>query len=202
MKKLIKSIIYFFLSGFIINRGKQGAVYITFDDGPHPENTQKLLAILKKTDAKATFFMTGSEMEKYPEIVEDVAFQGHSIGYHSYSHKSFKKNSIKAIINELSIARALSKKAGTNINLFRPPYGDLTALSFLYLMLTGWKTIMWSLDSRDSFDTKDEVIKTVDVDMLTDGDILLFHDDYGMTVELLPEVLQKYKDNNIQCKAL
>jgi len=202
MNDFLKNLIYSTLPDHIINRGKKGAIYITFDDGPHPENTPKILNILEKTNAKATFFMTGSEMERFPEIVKSVVDQGHSIGYHSYSHSSYKKISLKTIRDELSIGKVLASKAGININLFRPAYGDLTVLSFLYLILTGWKIVMWSLDSRDSFDTKDQVIKTVDISKLADGDILLFHDDYQLTLDILPEIMENFHRNNIQCKGL
>lgn len=202
MKKIIKKIIYSILSKYITNKGKKGAIYLTFDDGPHPENTLKILETLEKFDVKATFFMTGSEMEKYPEVVKSVVKKGHSIGYHSYSHISYKKLPLAEIRKELSIAQSLAKKANIKINLFRPPYGDLTPVSFFYLMLTGWKTIMWSLDSRDSFDSRDRVLETVDVNKVSEGDILLFHDDYQMTLEILPEVLEKYSANNVSCREL
>ncbi|VAW65936.1 hypothetical protein MNBD_GAMMA09-230 [hydrothermal vent metagenome] len=202
MKSLLKIIIFKVLSRFIIKYGNSGSVYITFDDGPHPENTVLILDILKKQNIYATFFMSGSEIKKYPDIVKMVHSEGHTVGYHSFSHHSFKKISIFSVIKELSAGRSLAKKLGIKFNLFRPPYGDLTILSFLYLLLSGWKVVMWSLDSRDSFDSKEKVIELVDVEKLSDGEILLFHDDYILTAEILPDILKKYQAKGIRCKAL
>ncbi len=189
MKSLIKTVIFKVLSRFIIRYGNGGSIYITFDDGPHPENTVLILDILKKQNVNATFFMSGSEIKKYPDIVKKVYSAGHTVGYHSFSHHSYKKISIFSVIKELSAGRSLAQKLGIKLNLFRPPYGDLTILSFFYLLLTGWKVVMWSLDSRDSFDSKEKVIELVDVEKFSDGEILLFHDDYILTAEILHDIL-------------
>ncbi|HED36281.1 MAG TPA: polysaccharide deacetylase family protein [Gammaproteobacteria bacterium] len=202
MNKILKTITYSLLSRFIIKRGNKSSVYITFDDGPHPDNTPKIIELLKNFNVKATFFMTGSEMEKYPEVVKMVATSGHTIGYHSYTHASYKKMSILKIINELSSGRSIARKSGVSLRLFRPPYGDLKVISFLYLIITGWRVVMWSLDSRDSFDSKDKVLETIDPKKIIGGDILLFHDDYEMTLEILPVILKKYSKNNIRCSPL
>ncbi len=202
MKKTFKKIVYSLLSKFIIKHGKKSAIYITFDDGPHPDNTPKIIDLLEKYNVKATFFMTGSEMKKHPEVVKMVAENGHTIGYHSYTHISYKKLPIKEIIKELSLGRSIAKESGVQLTLFRPPYGDLRVISFIYLILTGWRVVMWSLDSRDSFDVREKIIDTTDVSRVVDGDILLFHDDYEMTIEILPVILEKYAKNNLRCIAL
>jgi len=202
MKKILKTIVYGLLSKFIIRRGYESSVYITFDDGPHPENTPKIIDALEKYNVKATFFMTGCEMKKHPEIVKMVADKGHTIGYHSYTHTSYKKLSIIKIINELALGRSMAKKIGFKLRLFRPPYGDLRVISSLYLIMKGWRIVMWSLDSRDSFDLKDRVLENIDPGEVVGGDIILFHDDYEMTIEILPVILEKYFKNNIKCSPL
>ncbi len=202
MKEIIKNIVFKIFSRFILKRGNKSSIYITFDDGPHPENTPVILSILKEYSVKATFFMTGKEMEKYPDVVKSVFADGHSIGYHSYSHRSYKKISIFTAINELTLGRSLANDLGIKLTLFRPPYGDLTPLAFTYLSLTGWKTIMWSLDSRDSFDGKEKVLELIDAKNIKGGEILLFHDDYTLTTGLLPEILEMYKNKQLHCDAL
>lgn len=200
MKELIKKLIYFIFSPFFKRKGKDNAIYITFDDGPHPEKTEKILMSLKKEKVKATFFMIGQEMEKHIETVKKVIDEGHSVGYHSYSHDSLKNTSLLQAIKDLKRSKQLARKLNIKINLYRPPYGDLTPLSFLYLAITGWKIIMWSLDSRDSFDTAEQVIKTTSPDNISPGEILLFHDDYELTARVLPGILQKIKKAGLDCK--
>jgi len=202
MKNLVKHILYRLLSPVLFMRGRKGSIYITFDDGPHPENTPKIIDILDKYNVKATFFVTGSEMESYPDIIRSLIDNGHTIGYHSYSHKSYKQLKLYEIIKDLSYGQKLAEKFNYNFRFFRPPYGDLTIFSLIYLVLSGWKVVMWSLDSRDSFSNSEQVIDNVEIAKISDGDILLFHDDYDMTVELLPKILDDYNKHNLSLKSL
>jgi len=197
VKPLVKNILYFVFSPFLIRRGKKDGIYITFDDGPHPDNTPLILSILNKTKSKATFFMVGSEMKKYPELVSAVIEQGHLIGYHSRNHRSLKKLTISEVIDDFSMAKSLEEKFNIKIKYYRPPYGDLTLFSFFYLVFTGWKIIMWSLNSMDSFDNIISIKGNVDVNKIEIGDIILFHDDYDVTSSILEEIIRKYRDNNI-----
>lgn len=199
MKNLLKKAVYYIFSSFLIRIGKQGYIYITFDDGPHPENTPKILDVLDKYDSKATFFMLGHEMEKYPEIVKDVISRGHTLGYHSYDHSSMKAISASAIFQDLNYAKVLSKKFNYNIKIYRPPYGDLSIAGIIWIIFNNWKIIMWSKDSRDSFDSKDDVVANVSTNKLSGGEILLFHDDYTNTAEILNDILKSYSEKNMNC---
>lgn len=198
MKHYIKDLIYKIFSSNLIRVGDINKVYITFDDGPHPENTPKILDILDKNNAKATFFMLGSEMEKFPKIVEETISRGHSIGYHSYNHVSMKKSSIKEIIRDLNYAKKISESFKYNIRTYRPPYGDLSLTGLIWVIFNKWKIVMWSKDSRDSFDSSQQIIKNVSAENLSDGEILLFHDDYTTTVEVLDKILNSYSKQNIK----
>lgn len=198
MKEILKTFIFFILSPVFKRSGNKKFIYITFDDGPHPDNTLKIISILEQYDSKATFFMTGQEMEKYPEIVNQVIKSGNNVGYHSYSHKSMKKQSIKDIVSDLSKGREIATKFNYRLFLYRPPYGDLTLFGFVWLIFSGWKVIMWSKDSRDSFDNIEQVKVNVSSANLNKGEILLFHDDYSLTVNLLADVLSEYKENGIK----
>lgn len=197
MKEFIKIIVYHLLSSVLIKKGKGNFIYITFDDGPHPENTYKILSILNQYNVKATFFMTGFEMQKYPEIVRDVINANHTVAYHGYKHESMKKQNIKTFIADIKNGRNLEKIFNIQLKLYRPPFGDISVLGFIYLVLTGWKIIMWSLDSRDSYDSKDVVLQTISPEKISPGEILLFHDDYIKTADLLGDALQHYKDSGI-----
>ncbi len=150
MKQIISNLIYFIFYARLKRRGKSNILYLTFDDGPHPENTDKVLEVLQKHNTKAVFFMVGQEMEKYPEVVERVIQHGNVIGYHSYQHQSMREMSILEIFLDLKYAKKLSNKFAYPLNIYRPPYGDISFFGLLILMFTGWKIIMWSRDSRDS----------------------------------------------------
>lgn len=198
MNQQIKSFIYTILKPFLIRKGDDGYVYITFDDGPHPENTAKILKILNTNNTHATFFMTGKEMRKYPDIVKQVHAMGHSIGYHGYSHVSMKKQSFSEFVEDMRQGRSLSNEFNVPIDLYRPPFGDISLSGLLYLMLSGWKIIMWSKDSRDSYDSEEQILQTLDPANIEQGEILLFHDDYEKTANLLETVIKRLKQANLQ----
>jgi peptidoglycan-N-acetylglucosamine deacetylase len=199
MKAFIKNVIYALFSPVLIRRGKAKCIYITFDDGPHPENTPEILKILSNFNVKATFFMTGEEMEKYSKLVSEVINQGHAIGYHSYRHKSMKEQSSAEFIDDLKKSDEICSTFSYKTRLYRPPYGDLSLFGFFWLIIHGWKIIMWSKDSRDSFDTLEQVKANVSPTNLECGEVLLFHDDYQLTVKLLPFILNEYKNAKLCC---
>lgn len=203
MHPLIRKLAFAVLSPAIMTRGPRGAVYLTFDDGPHPERTPKILEILARHHAKATFFMIGAEMEKYPALVAEVAAQGHAIGYHSHDHKHLSELSPREILGEIArMNRALTGQ-GAQPDLFRPPFGTLSLPGVVLYFLKGKKIVMWSLESRDSFATDAQaVIAKVQEAGVKDGEILLFHDDTAVTVEALPGVLQWLTAAGHRCAAL
>ena len=202
MKSFLKNIIFFFLPFIIIRRSKRTGVYITFDDGPHPENTLKIVKILKEKNAQATFFMVGDGMEKHPDVVNAVLKAGHAIGYHSYDHHSLKNINYNYIKRDFIKLKQLQNKFNFKFKLYRPPYGDLTVLSSLIIFIKRLKIVLWSVDSMDSFEEKEKVISNVNNPNVSAGDILLFHDDYDLTVEILPDVLDNLCNNGLICKRL
>lgn len=202
MKKIIKKMVYGLLGSRLIRKGGPGGIYLTFDDGPHPENTEKILRALASYEAKATFFMVGHLMEEFPELVNAVIEEGHSIGYHSYRHKSLKKNSFKEVREDLAYARRLTEKFKYPIKLYRPPFGDLSIVSFLWLLLKGWKIVMWSVDCKDSFETKEQVKANITPDQIADGEIILFHEDYKDAGDVIEATLRLYQDHKLNCRQL
>lgn len=202
MKNILKYIIYNVFSVFIFQHGNKKNIYITFDDGPHPDSTLDIIDILRKENIKATFFMVGEEMEKYPEIVMTVANDGHEIGYHSYNHESLKKVTFKDFIKDLNKTKLLEKKFKIKFKYYRPPYGDLSLFSIVWLVVNRWKIAMWSLDSMDSFKDRNDIIKLVNPENINDGEILLFHDDYKLTVDILPVILESIKNKGFKCEKL
>jgi peptidoglycan/xylan/chitin deacetylase (PgdA/CDA1 family) len=199
LKNLLK-----WLSSFIITRRKKdGFLYLTFDDGPHPENTLKLLAVLDKYNVKATFFMVGKEIELYPHIAQQVQSKGHALGYHSYDHAHAKDSSYKRVIHELTQAKYIEEKYGLNFNgLYRPPYGALTLPTFLGILVKGWKIILWSRDSMDSYTDIKNVCQNLSKENVNNGDIILLHDDYINTHSTMELVLTEYNSSQLKCRGL
>ncbi len=185
-----------------MRKGAPGGVYITYDDGPDPQNTPALLEVLRKYDASATFFMVGCNMEEHPEIVRAVIAAGHRIGFHSYEHQSAKRTTLAHFRRDLSRARSLAEQFDYPLTLYRPPFGDLSPLSLVTLLVSGWKVVMWSRDCGDSHENLEQVKRNVSADSIEDGDILLFHDDYPEAVELLEAALHGFATAGLRCKHL
>ena len=172
---------------------KEKNIYLTFDDGPHPEATLFVLEELKKYDAKATFFCIGENVKKYFEVYQQVIDAGHRIGNHTYHHLNGWKTKDEPYLEDVAEAAKI-----IDSNLFRPPYGRAT--KFQLSALKGGKLnlipIMWSVLSGDfdaSIQTEDcylNVIKNA-----KEGSIVVFHDSSKAFVHLkytLPKVLEYY----------
>lgn len=156
----------------------QKVVALTYDDGPHPVYTPKLIAILDKYHVKATFFMIGEKMDKYPDIVKEIASRGHVIANHTYTHpKNIRLDTSSQIIRELdSCEQTIEKQTGHRAYLFRPPKGLLDGDVLTIAQEEGYRTILWTV-SADHHDapTPELMAKRV-VDRIRPGAIILAHD--------------------------
>ena len=163
-----------------LTKGKpqSGAIFITFDDGPHPEFTPRVLDVLAEAGAQATFFVVGAEAEKYPDIVRRMAAEGHSVGDHTWSHTDIRKLAKPIFLDELRRSSdLLSELTGQPKRLFRPPHGKLGVSQLLTLLRHGYSIALWNIDSRDyACDTHIEVQGTLSQWSVQPGDILLLHD--------------------------
>ena len=127
-------------------------VYLTFDDGPIPEVTPKVLEILAHYDVKATFFMVGENIDKHPEVFEQVLRAGHSIGNHTYNHmKGWDVSTEEYIANVHQWEEAVSHTPYTihHTPLFRPPYGKATLRQRIAVHKLGYQLIYWDILTRD-----------------------------------------------------
>jgi peptidoglycan/xylan/chitin deacetylase (PgdA/CDA1 family) len=147
---------------------------LTFDDGPHPEFTPRLLGILQKHRVRATFFMAGLAAVRHPELVRRVATEGHVIGNHAWDHPSFPLLSRRERRRQiLACARAL---APYGQRLFRPPYGHLDVASRLDTLRFRYEVIGWSVTGEDWLDRDAEWMADRLVDAVRPGSIILLHD--------------------------
>lgn len=199
----IKKLLKFISSAFIIRTIKSNSLYITFDDGPHAVNTDLILSLLEKYNQKASFFLVGAEIDKYPKIAQKIYQQGHSLGYHSYNHLHAKKSNFISIWKDLKTASSLENKHQISFNKrYRPPYGALTIPSLIAILLQGWKIYLWSVDSLDSYTNTNDVVIQLSADKISAGDIILMHDDYDSAPETLARLLAHYASNQISLKAI
>lgn len=125
-------------------------IALTFDDGPHPIHTPKILDVLKKYGIKATFFMAGGNAKAYPEIVARVIAEGHMVANHSYNHPDFHLLSSADQASQITRTDAILNKDMNGLRLFRYPYGNSTCSSNTLVKELGYKGIVgWHADSCD-----------------------------------------------------
>ncbi|HET6610769.1 MAG TPA: polysaccharide deacetylase family protein [Kofleriaceae bacterium] len=157
---------------------------LTFDDGPHPIYTPIVLDILAKTAARATFFLLGRQIERYPDLVERIALSGHEIGIHGYDHTSVNLPAQAKKTDAL-----LRDRHGLRARLFRPPRGELCARDGLWMLAHGFQTVLWSFDALDSARSEGKVSCTIAYDRILPGDIVLLHDDNALCAAELSDLV-------------
>jgi polysaccharide deacetylase family sporulation protein PdaB len=154
-------------------------IALTFDDGPNPKYTPKILDLLKQYQSKATFFVIGEHVEKYPQLVRREVLEGHELGNHTFTHKYLKKPTMKQVQNEIVAAQnSIYSVTGVMPYLFRPPGGFLNDIVINISKKEGYKIVMWTWD-EDSRDWSKPGIKKIVSKVLNNahnGDIILFHD--------------------------
>ena len=176
-------------------------IYLTFDDGPHPEITPWVLNTLEHFHAKATFFCVGENAQKYPNIVQLIRDQGHEIGNHTYNHLKGWQYSDQAYIDNVNKATAWLPG-----NLFRPPYGRIRISQAKSLRKMGFKIVMWSLLSCDydpNLDREQSLKKLIKYS--TNGSNVVFHDNekaYENLKFLLPRYLEFLTRHGFEMKIL
>jgi len=175
-------------------------IAITFDDGPHPVLTPKLLDMLKARGIKATFFLIGENAAEYPDIVKRIAAEGHELGNHSWSHPQLTKLSPDALRDQIAkTADAINAAAGHPPTVMRPPYGATTPYITQWMYKEfGTKVIMWSVDPLDWKIRQAGHVESVIVSQTRPGSIILAHDIHASTVAAMPETLDKLKAKGFQ----
>lgn len=171
-------------------------VALTFDDGPHSRNTDDIVNILSKYNAHATFFMLGSNVVKYPDVVKRVYDAENEIGIHTWSHKELTKLSSDEIKNEVNnTASEIEKITGKIPILVRPPYGSINEK---VRNAIDNPLILWNIDSLDWKSRNKEKIVPLVLNDVQDGDIVLLHDIHSTTVPAVEEILKYLVENDYQ----
>lgn len=172
---------------------EEKVVALTFDAAWGNEDTAQLIDILKKYDAKATFFVVGDWVEKYPESVKQLYDAGHQVQNHSDDHPDMATLSREKILNQLNSCNdKIEAITGVRPNLFRAPYGSYNNTLIEATDSLNMYTIQWDVDSRDWKEeyTVDMIVSGV-VDNVKNGSVILFHNAAKNTPEALPIILDK-----------
>lgn len=201
----------FFDQAVIVRRGTiyrvnafDKVVALTFDDGPSPIWTPKVLDELKKAGLKATFFMIGEYVKRYPQIVKRAQEEGHEIENHSYDHHVLIYYKMDELEREIKDTEEVIKNTtGQITKYFRPPKAWLTTKEKKKIREMGYKVILWTLNSKDWVTFDDKYIVKYIVHNVRPGDIILFHDGGGVftteggdrteTVKTIPRLVEKLK---------
>jgi peptidoglycan/xylan/chitin deacetylase (PgdA/CDA1 family) len=185
---------------------KEKMVALTFDDGPDPLYTPQILDILAKYNAKATFFVIGSEAEKYPNIIKREVKEGHEVANHTYNHIYNFHADPENIKYELNTATNTIDRitGGYKSSLFRPVAGYINDFIIKNAIKNGYNVVLWSWhqDTRDWSKPGVEKITTHVISNTRPGDIILFHDSGGdrtQTVKALKNILDFYMDKGFEC---
>jgi peptidoglycan/xylan/chitin deacetylase (PgdA/CDA1 family) len=174
-------------------------VALTFDDGPTPEKTEHILQILQEEAIPATFFLTGREVEKHPELLRQILAAGHQVGNHSFNHQRLIFKSPAYISKEIESTDELLRQHGVDgVIYFRPPYGKKLVLLPWYLMKHHRVSVTWDVApenfpkiAKDTFALADHTVKHT-----KPGSIILLHvmyDSRSATMQAVPDIIRRLK---------
>ena len=193
-----------FYPGLIWNKSRDSKIiYLTFDDGPIPIVTPFVLKILKQHNAKATFFCIGDNIQKHPDIFQQLKKEGHAVGNHTFHHLKGWKTGDDAYLEDVQQCQEL-----TQTNLFRPPYGRIkkSQIAALNLAYPEINIIMWDVLSGD-FDMsleREACLKNV-IKHTQNGSIVVFHDSlkaFNRLEYVLPKALEYWSEKGYKFESL
>ncbi len=176
-----------------------GAVALTFDDGPHPEHTPRLLDTLGETGVPATFFVVGREAAAHPKLIERMVSEGHQVANHTWTHAEPSKVSAKALMTEVRETGALLRTlTGGDVSLFRPPKGEFTLEKLRLLWRSRQTVALWNVDPKDFAMTAPEQADRWAAAYRPDaGDIVLMHDNHPWGGRMVPEIVSRARDGGL-----
>lgn len=174
---------------------KVKCIALTYDDGPSPDTTPQLIKILKKYDAKATFFQLGYLAEEYPELVKEIHEMGSEVANHSWDHDDLRGKSTDGAYKDLKkTSGAIEKACGCTVTLMRPPYGSVDKGVDKAVKKLGLASIFWDVDTEDwkSHDPYD--IKSSVVHGAKKNRIVLMHDIHQATIDAQEDIIEKLQE--------
>jgi peptidoglycan/xylan/chitin deacetylase (PgdA/CDA1 family) len=185
----------------VVLRGavQRGPKYIalTFDDGPWPGQTEKILEILKREGARATFFMLGMKIQRSPSLAKAVVQSGNEIGTHSQTHKMLGKSPNATVTYEIATgANTLRRYTGIKPHWYRPAGGSVSPFVYSEANRLGLQVILWTLDTHDYTKPGAKVIADRVIGNAKNGSVVLMHDgggDRAQTIAALPIIIESLR---------
>ena len=163
-------------------------IALTFDDGPHPVMTEKLLAMLKEEGVPGTFFVVGKMAVRYPWLVQEIARQGNEVANHTFSHPNLAHVNDERLLNEPGQTRSLIRKlTGKDTALYRPPGGNYSRRSLRVASKAGYHMILWSVLTKDVNGASVSAMRQHILRSASDGGIVLMHSGIPKRLEMLPD---------------
>ncbi|HET6813692.1 MAG TPA: polysaccharide deacetylase family protein, partial [Actinomycetota bacterium] len=173
--------------------GSAGVVYLTFDDGPAPAWTPRVLELLASYRARATFFVLGRSAAAYPDLVRQEFAAGHGVGNHTWSHRRLTGLTGGQLAAEVgATSAAIQRATGAPVRCLRPPYAVVDAASADRVRALGLRLVLWDIDTYDWRGPGAGVIAGRVLGRVRSGDVVLMHDgggDRGQTLAALEQVL-------------
>jgi peptidoglycan/xylan/chitin deacetylase (PgdA/CDA1 family) len=158
--------------------GRDDAVALTFDDGPHAEGTPAVLEELERRGASATFFLVGEQVRLRPVLAGEIVAAGHEVAVHGYRHTLLLRRSVRALADDLDRAvETIAAATGVAPTLYRPPYGVFSSGALAHVRARGWRPLLWSTWGRDweRRATPASIARRA-TRRLRPGDVVLLHD--------------------------
>lgn len=195
------------LSAQMVIRGRNPKlIALTFDDGPSPQYTEKVLAVLDKEKVKATFFMIGRKIVAQPELLDLAIADGQEIGNHTYYHSRLNWLTETKLLDEIKLTSQIVSGytyGKVRLKLFRPPHGFLPRSKSAAIQKAGYTIVMWSVNADDFYHTSRGVRSPTSIALrvlgrIHGGDIILMHDDSQQTVDSLSYIIKSLKRKGYQ----
>jgi peptidoglycan-N-acetylglucosamine deacetylase len=176
------------------------AVCLTFDDGPHPEHTPRLLDTLKGHRVPATFFVIGQQAQRHPDLVCRMAAEGHAVGHHSFTHGEPDQTSARQLVEEVrATGQLLASLLGRASTLFRPPKGKMTVGKLWRLWRARQTIVLWDADPKDySRRFSGEVWEWFRGHPLRGGNVVLLHDNHPHAAAVLPDLVKAARQSGLR----
>lgn len=184
-----------------LTRGPDTAtgIALTFDDGPHPEYTPRLLDELQKFQIRATFFVVGEAVERFPRLAKRIIADGHTLGGHTYTHSEPAETSARKLMNEVRRSLDLIEDLTLQrLSLFRPPKGKLSLAKTIGMWKLQQTIVLWNCDPRDyRADAVQGIQLWVQEYQPQRGDIVLLHDTHPHCIAAIEPIVQRVADHGL-----
>jgi peptidoglycan/xylan/chitin deacetylase (PgdA/CDA1 family) len=187
-------------------------VFLTFDDGPHPQGTPAVLEILREAGQTATFFLAGEQVEQRPSLAAEIVAAGHRVELHCHRHRNQLRLTPRALLDDAERGRAAIEEAsGQEIADYRPPYGIFSGAGLATIRSRGWRPVLWSQWGRDwtrrataaSITRKaTERVRPGDIVLLHDADFYSARNSWERTASALPRILEELTTRGLKSSVL